>query len=483
MRTGAQYQERLRDGRTIYLNGQRITNAVDHPAFRHAIQTVAGLYDFQGAPENRAWMTFDSPTSGARVSRFWQLPCTYDELVQRRESIAAWAELTYGFMGRTPDHVGSCLCGMMMGLDIFERHGRARASALSEYFTYVRDHDLFVTYVIANPRADHSQDISGQDNEFLVAAICDEDHQGVTIKGAKMLGTSAVIADELLVTTGQPLKPGEEPYAFSLAVPLATPGLNILPRKSYEAMAASQFDNPLSSHLDENDAVIYFDEVKVPWERVFVHRDPAVCRAQFHEAPTHLLQNYQALIRLMVKWRFLAGLARKIAAAHGLLAIPDVVGRLGHMAANAAMVEGMVKGMEANGQAYGPYFVPDKRLLYAAQVFTQENYPNVINAIRDLAGANMIMMPASVADFDNPDTAGFIHKTQRSPVLEPAEKVKLFKLAWDAVGSEFGSRQSQYELFYSGGTYVTRGRAFQTFDWDGAEGLVDGLLNRYDTPG
>ncbi|WP_089720695.1 4-hydroxyphenylacetate 3-hydroxylase N-terminal domain-containing protein [Candidatus Entotheonella palauensis] len=157
MRTGAQYQERLRDGRMIYLNGQRITNAVDHPAFCHAIQTVAGLYDFQGAPENRAWMTFDSPTSGARVSRFWQLPRTYDELVQRRESIAAWAELTYGFMGRTPDHVGSCLCGMMMGLDIFERHGRARASALSEYFTYVRDHDLFVTYVIANPRADHAQ--------------------------------------------------------------------------------------------------------------------------------------------------------------------------------------------------------------------------------------------------------------------------------------------------------------------------------------
>lgn len=206
--------------------------------------------------------------------------------------------------------------------------------------------------MIANPRADHSKDITGKENAFL-AAICDEDHEGVTIKEAKMLDTSAVIADELLVTTGQPLKPEEE-YTFSLAVPLATPGLKILPRKSYEAMATSQFDNPLSSRLDENDAVIYFDEVSVLWERVFVYRDSTVSRAQIHEAPTHLLQNYQALVRLMVKWRFLVGLARKIGEAHGLLTIADVNERLGQMSANTAIIEGMVKGRKLMGSLTGP---------------------------------------------------------------------------------------------------------------------------------
>ena len=483
MRTGKDYIERIRDGRTIYLDGQLIENAVDHPAFRNAVRTVSRLYDFQAAPENIERMTFESSTSGDRVNRFWQLPRSYEELVQRREAITAWAELTYGLMGRSPDHVGSCLCGMIMGLDLFERHGAPRAKALHEYFTYVRDHDLFVTYVIANPRADHSKDISGQEDEFLVAAICDEDHEGITIQGAKMLGTSAVIADELLVTTGQPLKSGEEKHAFSVALPLSTKGVKILPRKSYEAMAISQFDNPLSSHLDENDAVIYFDDVKVPWERVFVYRDTDLCRAQFHEAPTHMLQNYQAHIRLMVKLRFLIGLSRKIAEAHGILAIPDVAGKLGYLAANTAMVEGMIKGMEVNGQYYGPYFVPDKRLLYATQVLTQQFYPEMVNTVRELAGASMIMMPPSVADFDNPETANYIHKTQRSPILEPAEKVKLFKLAWDAVGSEFGSRQAQYELFYAGGTYVTRGRAFQNYDWDTATGMVNRLLDSYDAPG
>ena len=479
-RTGKDYLNSVRDGRTIFLDGQLIEDAVDHPAFRNALRTVASLYDFMADTKNQELMTFESPSSGDRVGRFWQLPKSYEELVHRREAITAWAEVTYGFLGRSPDHVASCLSGMVMGIEVFEDHSPQRARALLDYFEYVRDQDLFVTYVIANPRADHSKSVSEQEDEYLIAAICDEDSQGITIKGAKMLGTSAVIADELLVTTGQPLKPGEEMYAFTAAVPMATKGLKILPRKSYEAMAVSQFDNPLSSHLDENDAIIYFDEVKVPWDRVFVYKDPAMCHAQFNVAPTHMFQNYQAQIRQMVKMRFLLGLARKIAETNGIISIPEVSGKLGYLAANTAMVEGMVKGMEAGGGHYGPYFVPDRKLLYAAHVLSQQFYPELVAAVRDFSGANMIMMPSSVADFDNPETAEYIQRTQRSPVIEPQDKVKLFKLAWDAVGSEFGSRQAQYEMFYAGGPFVTRGRSFNNYDWGSVTGMVDGLLDSYD---
>ena len=479
-RTGQEYLDNVRDGRAIYLDGKLIEDAVDHPAFRNAVRTVARLYDFEAAPYNQELMTFESPTSGGRVNRCWQLPRTYEDLVRRREAITAWAELTYGFLGRSPDHVGSCLSGMVMGIEVFEDHSPQRARALLNYFTYVRDRDLFVTYVIANPRADHSKDVSQQEHEFLVAAICDQDSEGITIKGAKMLGTGAVLADELIVTTGQPLKAGEEEYAFTAALPLATKGLKILPRKSYEAAAVSRFDNPLSWDLDENDAVIYFDEVKVPWERVFVFKDPEMCRAQFHDTPTHMFQNYQAQIRLMVKTRFLLGIARKIAEFNGIVSIPEVSGKLGYLAAKTAMMEGMVKGMEAGGSYRGEYFLPDRRLLYSAQVLGQQFYPELVHAVRDLSGANMIMLPPSVEDFSNPETAGFIHKTQRSPVAEPQDKVKLFKLAWDAVGSEFGSRHAQYELFYSGGEFVTRGRAFNNYDWDTVTGMVDGLLASYD---
>jgi 4-hydroxyphenylacetate 3-monooxygenase len=194
------------------------------------------------------------------------------------------------------------------------------------------------------------------------------------------------------------------------------------------------------------------------------------------------LQNYQAQIRLMVKLRFLLGLARKIAEVNGIVKFPQVIDILGLLAAQVTMVEGLVHGMEAAGTPYGEYFVPNKRMLYSALVLTQQLYPQVIHTLRDLAGGGMIMLPSSAADFANPDIVPYIGRTQRSPVVSPKERVKLFKLAWDAVGSEFASRHIQYEMFYASAAFVTRGHAFRTCEWDTATDLVEHFLATYDLP-
>jgi 4-hydroxyphenylacetate 3-monooxygenase len=139
--------------------------------------------------------------------------------------------------------------------------------------------------------------------------------------------------------------------------------------------------------------------------------------------------------------------------------------------------------MEAKGQRAGAYFVPDRHLLYSAQTLTQQLYPKVITAIRDLAGGGLIMLPSSAADFDDPLLAGLIDKTQKSPIFTPQERVKFFKLAWDALGSEFASRHVQYEMFYAGASFVTRGHSYRTFDWARSRGMVDSLMGSYPTPG
>ena len=126
-------------------------------------------------------------------------------------------------------------------------------------------------------------------------------------------------------------------------------GLRVLSRKSYEAHAVSVFDNPLSARFDENDALMYFDDVKVPWDRVFVYRDTDMCRAQFHDTPGHAYQNYQAQIRFSVKIAFLAGLAHRITEAIGTTKIPAVRRAARLAAAQAGMVNSMLSGMEASG--------------------------------------------------------------------------------------------------------------------------------------
>jgi 4-hydroxyphenylacetate 3-monooxygenase len=479
IKTGADHIRALRDGREIYLDGARVDDVTTHPAFRNAVAAAAALYDFQAAPENREWMTFarlpGKADGYARINRCWQLPRSYDELIARHRALSAWAELSCGYFGRAPDHVASSLVGQVLGIDVFRRHGADRAAALLDYFDYVSRHDHYLSYVIINPQADRNKAWGEQDDD-LVARIVDEDPGGITVRGAKMLGTATVFANELLVANLQPLRAGEEDLAISFAVPVATRGLKLLSRKSFEAAAVSRFDNPLSSRFDENDALVWFDDVKVPWDRVFVYRDTDMCRAQFHDTLGHTFQNYQAQIRLTAKIRFLAGIARRLTDTIGTSAMPPVRETLGRLAAQAAMVEGMVAGMEAAGHFEGDYFVPDKHLMYAAQVLTQELYPRVVDTIRALAGGALIMLPSSERDFADPALAAIIGKTQRSPVSGPEERVRFLKLAWDAIGSEFASRHVQYEMFYAGAPFVTCGHSFRTYDWEGADGLVQAMM-------
>ena len=426
MRTGAEHIKSLKDGRTVYIDGELVADVTEHPAFRNAVLAAAELYDFQAQPENVELMTFQPDGSNRRVNRGWQMPRNYEELVQRRKALQAWAALSCGFCGRSPDHLSSSLVGQRMGIEVFRKHGAARAKAVEDFFDYARHNDLYVSYVIINPQAERSKDW-GQQAEDLVARIVDEDSTGITIRGAKMLGTGAVMANELLVANMQPLKPGEEDIAFSCALPMNAKGLRVLSRKSYEAHAVSVFDNPLSSRFDENDALMYFDDVKVPWERVFVHRDTDMCRAQFHDTPSHVYQNYQAQIRLSVKLTFLAGLARRITEAIGTTRIPSVTEQLGTLAAQVGMVNSMLSGMEASGAQVGEWYVPNKHYMYAAQVITQELYPRFVQSVAISPAARSSCCPRRSPISAMPSSTPSSARPSAQPPCTPEQKSRFSK--------------------------------------------------------
>jgi len=482
MKNGQMHVESLRDGREIFLNGERVKDATTHPAYKGSIASIARLYDFQSRPENRDLMTYETP-EGNRANRIWQLPYSYDDLIERRKGLEAWTALHGGFMGRAPDHVASCIAGMYMGLPVFESYDPARAKALADYYRYARDNNVYLTYVIINPQADRSKSASEQKDPYLTAGVVDRDAEGIVVRGAKMLATGGIMANEVFVTSIQPLQPGDERYAISFAIPMNAKGLKILSRKSYEQSSPEVFDNPLSSRFDENDAVIYFDDVKVPWDRVFIVDNIEMCQKQFQATPAHVYQNYQAQIRLSVKVRFLLGIANRIAAVNGINGFPQVREILGQLAAEAGMVDAFVAGMEAKGSRYGEYFIPDRHMLYAAQTITQKLYGKIIDTLRELAGGGMIMLPSSVDDFRNPDLRALIEKTQQSPAADALTKVKFYKLAWDAVGSEFASRHEQYEMFYAGASFVTKGHSYRTYDWKAADALLQQMLDGYDLNG
>ena len=130
-RTGRDHLESLRDGRALFYRGERVADVTAHPAFRQAVATAAGLYDLNADPTLCGLLTYESPDTGRPVSRMWQLPESREALVGRRAALERWAESHCGFLGRSPDHVASCISGMVMGAEVFDERA---AGALRDYY-------------------------------------------------------------------------------------------------------------------------------------------------------------------------------------------------------------------------------------------------------------------------------------------------------------------------------------------------------------
>ncbi len=480
MRSGAEYLDAIRDGRRIHADGEVVRDVTRHPGFAGAARTIAGIYDLiQG--DSDGILTFPSPVTGEPVSRAWMIPRSYEDLVQRRRALKTISERTYGLIGRGPEHVASFIAAFASSRDVFDRGGREFGDNLVRFYEEARDNSWYVSYVIVPPQIDRSRPAHQQEDPHLYAGVVDERDGGVVVRGAQMLGTGAALSDFILLSCIHPLRQGDEAYAISVAIPTGADGVRLISRRPYAAAASSLFDYPLTTRFDEGDYFVVFEDVFVPWERVFIYRDVELVRAQFFETGAHNLGNSQAQIRFWTKLEFLVGLASSIAKMNRVDREPAVQQSLGHMAAHAAMVEGLVRAHEAhceidhNGMAR-----PGRAELYANMTFQSQIYPTMLNMLRDLSGGGMLQLPATAADFGNPEALTAISRYIQSPGVPAEQRVKLLKLAWDMVGSEFASRHHQYEMFYAGAPHMVKGFMYRNYDFEGKEKLVREALAAYD---
>ena len=479
MRNGQQYRDSLRDGRTVYVYGERVPDIASHPAFAGIVDTVAGLYDFASDPANG--MIHRNPDTGTDGNKAFLIPRSLDDLRARREAIVAWAKLTNGLVGRGPDHLASVLAGLASGPAVLARGRPAFGeNAVRIYRQLVAD-DLYCTYVIIPPQVDRTQSAAGQEDAFTQVGVVREEDGGIVVRGAQMLGTAGPVSNWLFVSCIVPLRPGDEDYANTFIVPIDTPGLKFYARPPYAVGRSSTFDYPLSTRFDETDSLVVFEDVFVPWENVLVYRNLEILRGQYFETASHVLGNNQAQIRLAVKMQFIAGLARKIAATTRVDAFPAVQERLGELGSLAAMVEGMVLASEAAAQIdkFG-VMRPEPRYLYGAMGLQAELYPRALHILRELAGGGVIQVPSSYKELVAPETAPDVRRYVRSPGVPAEERIKLYKLAWDMVGTEFAGRHEQYEMFYAGAPYVAKGYAYRNYRYEEAVRLVDDFLATYE---
>jgi 4-hydroxyphenylacetate 3-monooxygenase len=477
MRTGADYLRSLQDGRRVYLDGERVADVTKHPAFRQAARSIANLFDIAADPALRERMTFTSPKTGEPVWRAFQIPKSATDLKARRLFCETWAEATFGLMGRTPDHVASFFTGYAAAPQVLAAGGNQKfADNVVAFYEFMRDNSIYASYAIVPPQIDRSKPAHKQSDPTLYAGVVKERDDGIVIAGAQQLATGGPLSDYIHLSCIHPLQPGDENYANCLAVPVAAEGVKLYPRRPFARAGNNAFDYPLSSRFDESDAYVVFDNVFVPWERVFIYRNVELSRDQWFKTPSHAYGNHQAQVRYVTKLRFMAGLAQRMNEMTGNIAAPPVQIMMGELAAIATVYDAMLLAHENAAPLRDGVAWPSIVILYSAMALQSELNGRMLEIIRELAGSAFITLPSSAADFDNPEIAADLERYMRSAATDAKSRVALMRLIWDFLGTEFGGRHAQYEKFYGGASFLVKQNVFRNFDFKRATALVDKAL-------
>ncbi|MGE3708945.1 MAG: 4-hydroxyphenylacetate 3-hydroxylase N-terminal domain-containing protein, partial [Hyphomicrobiaceae bacterium] len=320
----------LRDGRQILIGAERVDDVTAHPAFRNTARSFARIYDLKREPQNIETMSYED--GGERHSSWLLMPRTVDDLRKRAETHRRVAEWSYGLLGRSPDHVASFVTGMRMTPEIFAAGGKEYGDNLVAYWEHMRRNDIFACYLILTQQGARDPEIyKRQTSRSTALQVVGETDSGVILSGIKMLGTSAVFSDEAWIGNILPLAPEQKALAVTCAVPMNAKGVQIWVRKSFEQAATSRVDNYFSSQFGETDAVMVFDRVHVPYERVFVLDDAARSRDIYFKTPAHIMGNHQSIIRFAEKLKIMLAIAARAADMSGVTHLPAIQQTLGRL--------------------------------------------------------------------------------------------------------------------------------------------------------
>ena len=450
--TGSEYLESLRDGREVWIYGEKVSDVTTHPAFRNSARMTARLYDALHDPAKKDVLTCETDTgSGGYTHRFFKPSYNSKDMVASRDAIAEWQRVSYGWLGRSPDYKAALIANFGVGADFYQPY---QANA-QRFYKEAQEKVLYMNHALVNPPIDRDKPVDEVRDVYV--HVRKETDAGIIVSGAKVVATNSALTHYNFVGyTGIPIKTAE--FAVAFAVPMNTRGIKLICRPSYEMMAAvmgSPFDYPLSSRMDENDAIMILDDVLIPWENVLIYRDLA--RFNLFLRHSGFFHGVQVNVGEVLNWRNL------------FWSLSD------------AMCHNVEPWM-------GGSVLPNMQAALTHRMMMTIAYPRIKEIIQNVIASGLIYQPSSNRDWQNEELRPYLDKYVRgSGGIEAIDRVKLMKLLWDAIGTEFGSRHGLYELNYAGNHEAIR---LETFLIAGADrttqnlkSFVDRCMAEYDVDG
>ncbi|MBK3494760.1 4-hydroxyphenylacetate 3-monooxygenase, oxygenase component [Viridibacillus sp. YIM B01967] len=460
--TGKQYIDRINRLKTnVWIDGKPVTgNISEHPAFKGIMQSQAALYDIQHDASLKGVMTYPSPTTGDQVGLSFLQPKTKEDLAKRRAMVQQWAKSSNGLMGRSPDYMNTTLAAFASAAKFLEGKENCFPEHLLAFYEYARENDISMTHTFIDPQVNRAQFYFENTDEPIAAKVIDKNEEGIIIKGARLLATQGGITDELLVLSAAGVIEEEKGFAFS--IPSNSKGLKFICRESFVG-GDSTFNYPLSSRYDEMDTIVVFDNVLVPWERVFYYANLGVSNNFMMASAFQPFALHQVISRQIVKTEFILGLVQSIIDTINISEYQHVQEKASEIIIALETMKALVlkSEIEAEKDAWG-FMRPDRTTLQIAINFFPRVYPRFTEIIQLLGASGLMSIPTenTFQSAVRPDLDQYL----QSKAANAEDRVKIFRLAWDLTMSSFGTRQTLYERFFFGDPIRLSSQLYNSYD-------------------
>jgi 4-hydroxyphenylacetate 3-monooxygenase len=485
--TGAEFLESLQTPRDVWIYGEQVKDVTAHPAFRNPARMLARLYDALHDPAQRDVLTCETDTgNGGFTHRYFRAPKSAEDLVAARDAIAAWARLTYGWMGRSPDYKAAFLATLGANAEYYAPY----QENAKRWYREAQERVLYMNHALVHPPVDRNKPADQVADVYV--HVEKETDAGVIVSGAKVVATGSALTHYNFVAQPSSVPIKNKAFALTFMIAMDTPGVKLICRPSYAMTAdvmGSPFDYPLSSRFDENDAILVFDHVLVPWENVFIYEEVEKSNAFFTHSGFHPRAMFQGCTRLAVKLDFVAGLILKAVEIVGSSDQRNVQASVGEAIAWRNLFWAI---SDAMARAPIPWadgcVLPNPEYGQAYRVFSTIAWPRVKELTETILASGLIYQNSHAVDFKSPELRPFLDKYLRGTGgIEAVDRVKLMKLLWDSIGTEFGGRHELYERNYAGGAEIIRMITLQMAEANGTakqfRGFAEQCMAEYDLDG
>jgi 4-hydroxyphenylacetate 3-monooxygenase len=467
VRTGDEYRESLRDGRTVCYQGKEIDDVTTDRMTRGGVNTIADMYDSQHTPEGQELLTYVRE-DGARVTASYLVPRTIEDLTFRRKGIEFVTRQTFGVYGRGMDMIAELLVGFYSAMPSMRKLSPEFADNLEWYRSYAEENNIHLAETIVDTQGYRSRGAGTAPDtappERAVLRVTKKTDEGVWISGVKAVGTAAPVAHEVLVGNLLPVSPEEAGWFI---VPINADGVKVFCREAVHLPDTTIEAHPIDARGEEFESLVAFDNVFVPRERVFSLEAPELNAVDFYYYALSGLEHWYTFVRMTAKAELYAGLAQLVVDTLELEKVQVVRQRVAEIFEYAAILRAMAMASEQKAElSESGVMIPHLGMVSIGRSYALQHLPMIYHTLIDICGQGP-MLRFSQEDLDTPAAFGknlgwFLDSRN----VSAREKQQIMSLVWDAAGGANAARVKMFETQNSQNVPFIRERVYGEYEVD-----------------